>query len=178
MYSPLCRGAGFDGQLHDYFVDTLRQEIFDAAFGDPEMWKIADIIDGSGQYLDKAYVVNYFASHDESWPSSGGQRFVKSIDGTPLHDSIFAKGRLKPAAGVTLFAQGVPMIFYGDEWGEIEDFSGGGNGGSFRWVGLRPHPCRWGRSSVDGIEDQGTNRRRRPPRRRLGAACRLGAGWR
>jgi 1,4-alpha-glucan branching enzyme len=122
-------GAGFDGQLHDYFVDTLRQEIFDAAFGDPEMFKIADILDGSGQYLEKAYVVNYLGSHDEAWPSSGGQRIVKTIDGTPPHDSIFAKGRLKLAAGVTLFAQGVPMLFYGDEWGEIEDFSGGGNGG-------------------------------------------------
>lgn len=125
-------GAGFDSQLHDYFVDTLRQEILDAAFGDPEMWKIADIIDGSGQFLQKRRVVNYIESHDEAWPESGGTRLVKLIDTTAPYNDEFAKGRTKFGYGVLFCAQGIPMILQGTEWLEPTDFGAGDSSGADR----------------------------------------------
>ncbi len=125
-------GAGFDSQLHDYFVDTLRQEIFDAALGDPEMWKIADIIDGSGTNMQKRRVVNYLESHDELWESNGGNRLVKVIDTTAPHDDEFAMGRTKLGYGVVFGGQGVPMIHQGTEWLESEAFGSGNPSGDNR----------------------------------------------
>lgn len=118
-------GAGFDSQYHDYFVDRLRQAILDAAYGDPQMWVIADILDGSGEYLSGRYVMNYFELHDEAWPSSGGQRMVKTIDTTPPYDDQFAKGRVKLAQGLVLTAPGIPAILQGTEWLESNDFGTG-----------------------------------------------------
>lgn len=115
-------GAGFDSQWHDAFVDTLRQEILDAAFGDPEMWRIRDIINGGGPYLSGSSVVHYLELHDEAWPSSGGQRLVKTIDPTPPHDDMWAKGRVKLGQGIVMFAPGVPAILQGSEWLEDTDF--------------------------------------------------------
>jgi len=115
-------GAGFDSQYHDAFTDRLREEIFDAAYGDPEMWKISDIVDGSGQYLSYGYVTNYLELHDEAWPSSGGQRMVKSIDSTAPHDDQWAKGRTKLGQGLVLTAPGIPAILQGTEWLEDSDF--------------------------------------------------------
>jgi len=118
-------GAGFDAQYHDAFTDRLREEIQDAAFGDPEMWKIAAIINGSGTYLNGRNVVNYVELHDEAWPSSGGQRLVKTIDPTFPHDDEYARGRTMLAQGVTLFAPGVPAMLMGTEWLEDTDFGTG-----------------------------------------------------
>lgn len=115
-------GAGFDSQYYDKFTDDLRQEIFDAAFGDPEMWKIRDIIDGGGTYLNGKRVTNYLELHDEAWPESGGQRIVKSIDTTAPYDDEYAKGRTKLANGVVMFAPGVPAMLMGGEWLEDTDF--------------------------------------------------------
>jgi 1,4-alpha-glucan branching enzyme len=115
-------GAGFDSQYHDYFTDRLRQEITDAAYGDPEMQVIADILDGSGAYLWGRYVTNYFELHDEAWPSSGGQRMVRTIDTTPPYDDQFAKGRVKLAQGLVLTAPGIPAILQGTEWLEDNNF--------------------------------------------------------
>lgn len=125
-------GAGFDSQWHDAFTDNLRQEIIDCAYGDPEMWKIADIIDGSGAYLEYRYVVNYLELHDELWPSSGGQRIVKTIDPTYPHDDIYAKGRIKLAQGLVMFAPGIPMFHQGSEWLEYTDFGSGDESGADR----------------------------------------------
>lgn len=125
-------GAGFDSQWHDVFNDTLRQAILDCAYGDPSMSAVAGVLDGSGQYLEEAYVVNYFEAHDEVWPSSGGQRMVKTIDPTWPHDDIYAKGRTKLAQGVVMFAQGIPMMFMGSEWLEDTDFGGGDTSGNDR----------------------------------------------
>ncbi|MHC4067024.1 MAG: alpha-amylase family glycosyl hydrolase, partial [Planctomycetota bacterium] len=61
-------GAGFDSQWYDAFVDNLRQEIFDAALGNPEMWRISNIINGGGTYLSNTNVANYLELHDEAWP--------------------------------------------------------------------------------------------------------------
>ena len=115
-------GAGFQSQWHDAFVDTLRQAILDAAFGDPSVSAVASVLDGSGPALEGVSVVNYFESHDEVWPASGGQRIVRTIDPTPPHDDVFAKGRTKLAQGLVFFSRGVPMIFMGTEWLEDTDF--------------------------------------------------------
>ncbi len=115
-------GAGFDSQYYDEFTDRLRDEIFDAASGDPEMWKIRNIINGGGQYLDGRYVTNYVELHDECWPSSGGQRMVRTIDTTAPHDDVWAKGRAKLAQGLVLTSPGIPAMIMGTEWLEDTDF--------------------------------------------------------
>lgn len=115
-------GAGFDAQYYDAFTDHLRQEIQDAAFGDPEMWKIRDIVNGSGTWLSGNRVVNYYELHDEAWPTSGGQRLVKTIDGTAPHDDPWARGRSKLAQGLVMFAPGIPAFLQGTEWLEDTDF--------------------------------------------------------
>jgi 1,4-alpha-glucan branching enzyme len=115
-------GAGFDTQYFDYFTDSMRQEIFDAAVGNPEMWRIRDIINGGGIYLSGPRVFNYIEMHDEAWPSSGGQRIVKSIDTTSPHDDIYARGRVKLGQGVTTLAPGMPAFLMGLEWLEDTDF--------------------------------------------------------
>jgi len=125
-------GAGFDSQWHDAFTDNLRQEILDAAFGDPEMWKIANMVNGSGPYLNGTYVTNYLELHDELWPSSGGQRIVKTIDPTFPHDDLWARGRVKLAYGLVMFAPGIPIIHQGSEWLEDTDFGGGNPSGANR----------------------------------------------
>lgn len=121
-------GAGFDAQWHDAFVDTLREEILDAAFGDPEMWKIRDIINGGGPYLSGSSVVHYLELHDEAWPTNGGQRLVKTIDLTPPHDDLWAKGRVKLGQGIVMYAPGVPTILQGSEWLEDTDFGASPSG--------------------------------------------------
>ncbi len=115
-------GAGFDSQYHDQFTDRLREVVFGAAFGGADMWKIQNIVNGSGTYLENRYATNYLELHDEAWPSSGGQRIVKSIDTTSPHDDIFAKGRTKLAQGVVMGAPGVPAMLQGTEWLEDSDF--------------------------------------------------------
>lgn len=115
-------GAGFDAQYHDAFTDRLREELLDAAYGDPEMWKIRDIVNGSGDYLYGPYVVNYLELHDEAWPTSGGQRIVKTIDTSFPHDDIYAKGRFKIGHGLCLVAPGIPAFLQGTEWLEDTDF--------------------------------------------------------
>ncbi|MBZ0269734.1 alpha amylase C-terminal domain-containing protein, partial [bacterium] len=121
-------GAGFDSQYHDAFTDDLRQEIFDAASGDPEMWKISSILNGSGQYLEDHWATNYVELHDEAWPTSGGQRMVVTIDTTFPHDDAFARGRTKLAQAVAMCGPGVPALLMGTEW--LEDTGFGTDSGS------------------------------------------------
>jgi 1,4-alpha-glucan branching enzyme len=115
-------GAGFDAQYYDYFTDSMRGEIFDAAVGDPEMWRIRDIINGGGLYLSGGRAFNYIELHDEAWPSSGGQRIVKSIDTTYPHDDLYARARVKLGQGLVTFAPGIPAFLMGLEWLEDTDF--------------------------------------------------------
>ena len=118
-------GAGFDSQYFDAFTDNLRAEILDAAFGDPEMWRIRDVINGYGTELSQTRVTNYVELHDEAWPSSGGQRLVVTIDPTFPHDDAYARGRLKLGEGVVMCAPGVPAMLMGDEWLEDTGFGTG-----------------------------------------------------
>jgi 1,4-alpha-glucan branching enzyme len=115
-------GAGFDSQYHDAFTDQLRQEILDSAFGSPEMWRIQNIVNGSGANLSGVQVTNYLELHDEAWPESGGQRIVKTIDTTFPHDDPYARGRVKLGQGLVMTAPGVPAILQGTEWLEDTDF--------------------------------------------------------
>jgi hypothetical protein len=100
----------------------MREEILDAAFGDPEMWKIRNIINGSGTYLEGQRVMNYFELHDEAWPTSGGGRIVKTIDPSAPHDDEWAQGRTKLAQGLTILSPGVPAFLMGSDWLEDTDF--------------------------------------------------------
>lgn len=115
-------GAGFDAQYHDAFTDGLRQAVFDASFGDPNMAWVRSIILGGGTSLSGSRVVNYLELHDEAWPTSGGQRIVKTIDPTAPHDDAFARGRVKLAQGLVLTAPGIPAILMGSDWLEDTDF--------------------------------------------------------
>jgi 1,4-alpha-glucan branching enzyme len=115
-------GAGFDAQYYDSFTDQLRSEIFDAASGDPEMWRVRGILLGGGPYLEGRSVVNYLELHDEAWPESGGQRICKSIDTTAPHDDVWAQGRVKLAQGLVLTSPGIPAILQGTEWLDDTDF--------------------------------------------------------
>ncbi len=121
-------GAGFDSQYHMQWRDAVRNAIFAAASGDPYMGAIAAALDGSGTYLEETQVYNYIELHDEAWPSSGGQRMVKTIDPSWPHDSVYAKGRTKLGQGLTLTAPGIPAILQGTEWLEDTDFGAGGPG--------------------------------------------------
>src|SRR5688572_16689908 len=123
-------GAGFDAQYHDAFNDNLRQEILDAAFGNPEMWKIANIVNGSGVGLSNRAAFNYLELHDEAWPASGGQRLVKTVDPSVPHDDVWARGRTKLGQGLVLFAPGVPAMLQGTEWLEDTDFGANADGSS------------------------------------------------
>ncbi|MFO0840026.1 MAG: alpha amylase C-terminal domain-containing protein [Phycisphaerae bacterium] len=118
-------GAGFDAQWFDAFNDSVRGAIFDAAFGDPNMNAVAGALIGGGPYLYGPYVVNYVESHDEAWPSSGGQRLVRSIDTTAPYDDMWAKGRHKLAHGLAILAPGIPLFLQGAEWLEDTNFGPG-----------------------------------------------------
>jgi len=115
-------GAGFDSQYHDAFTDQLRQELIDSLSGSAEMGRILSIINGSGTYLNGKYVTNYLELHDEAWPSSGGQRMVKTLDPTYPHDDAGAQARIKLAQGLVLLSPGVPAFLQGSEWLEDTDF--------------------------------------------------------
>ncbi len=124
-------GAGFDAQWWDPFGDRLREAIQAAALGDPNINALAGALSG-GDWLQGAELCNYVEMHDEAWPSSGGQRLVKTIDPDFPHDSEFAQGRHKLAHGLVMFAPGVPMFLQGCEWLEDTNFGGGGPEGQDR----------------------------------------------
>jgi len=115
-------GAGFDAQYHMQFRDAIRNAINDAAFGNPSMSAVRNALLGSGATISGRKAWNYFQLHDEAWPSSGGQRYVKNIDTSAPYDDLYAKGRMKLAMGLLLTAPGVPVFLQGDEWLEDTDF--------------------------------------------------------
>ncbi len=126
-------GAGFDAQWYDAFTDTLRGEIISwGQGGNPNMFAIANVIDGGGFALTGTQIINYIEAHDEAWPSTGGARMTTIIDTTFPHDDQFARGRTKLAYGVLMFAQGIPMILQGAEWLEDTGFGGGSAAGDDR----------------------------------------------
>ena len=115
-------GAGFDAQYQMLFRDNVRAATFAAASGDPSMNDVRSALVGSGAYISGTHAVNYVQLHDEAWPSSGGQRMVKTIDTVAPYDDLYAQGRTKIAEGLTLTSQGIPAMLMGDEWLESIDF--------------------------------------------------------
>ncbi len=115
-------GAGFDAQYHMQFRDNVRQAIFDAAFGDPNMNAVRSALLGTGTYISGRRAFDYLELHDEAWPSSGGQRLIKNIDSTAPYDDVWAKGRSKLGFGLTLTAPAIPALLMGTEWLEDTDF--------------------------------------------------------
>ncbi|MBK7366758.1 MAG: alpha amylase C-terminal domain-containing protein [Candidatus Eisenbacteria bacterium] len=116
-------GAGFDSQYHMLFRDAVRNAIFTSAFGDPDMNSVRSGLLGSGQYINYVKALNYVQLHDEAWPSSGGQRLVKTIDSTYPSNDDYAKGRSKLAEGLVLTSPAIPEMLQGDEW--LEDIGFG-----------------------------------------------------
>jgi hypothetical protein len=94
------------------------------------MWKIANIINGSGVGISGRSALNYLELHDEAWPSSGGQRIIKTIDPSVPHDDEWARGRTKLGQGMVLFSPGVPAMLQGTEWLEDTDFGTNADGSS------------------------------------------------
>ncbi len=119
-------GAGFDGQWHDQFGDDVRQEFFDAAFGDPEMWRIASAINAP-EYPDKTKLVRYVESHDEA----DDARLALLFDSSNPY-SVWARGRSKLIQGLTVLVPGIPMFLQGGEWMETIPF-GSGYGNRIDW---------------------------------------------
>lgn len=135
-------GAGFDSQYHDRHKYALRNAIFAAAGGtgsanitELRNTIFGDLNDGSnivavGQTTTQ--IMRYFEMHDETWPSSGGQRMVKTIDTILPHDDIYARGRTLYGIGLNLFSPGIPMMFMGAEFLEDTDF-GADSGNRIDW---------------------------------------------
>lgn len=116
-------GAGFDVQYSMQFRDNIRNAIFAAAFGDPNMNSVRTALLGAGPWLSGTHAYHYVQLHDEAWPSSGGQRLVKTIDPVAPHDDVWARGRTMLALGLTLSSAGVPAFLQGDEWLESNPFN-------------------------------------------------------
>lgn len=112
-------GIGFDTQYHNSFKNALRDGVFGAAFGSPDMGAIAAAIDGTGG-VGGSQVLNYFELHDDAWPLNGHERAVRRIDPSFPHDDQFAHGRTTLAQGLVLLGAGVPAILQGTEWLEDE----------------------------------------------------------
>jgi 1,4-alpha-glucan branching enzyme len=115
-------GAGFDCTYHDAFEHTLHDNLLTAGSGDPSMAAVRDVINGGGTYLSGRRVLNFLELHDECWPTSGGQRIVKSIDTVAPYDDVYARGRAQLGQGLVMLAPGVPAILMGTEWLEDTDF--------------------------------------------------------
>ena len=121
-YPTSSNGAGFDSQWHDTYKWNVRQEIFDAGYGDPEMSVIQGELTDSN-FPNKTNVVNYVESHDEA---GNGNRLAVEIDsGDPY--SMWAIGRSKLAQGLTILAPGIPLFLQGGEWMEDRQFGSGWN---------------------------------------------------
>ena len=113
-------GAGFDAQWCDYYIDTMRQEAIDAAFGDPEITKIRDAFFASG-YYPYSKVIRYIESHDEA---GNGERLPVELDNSDPQ-GYWAKSRAKLIQGMTFFVPGIPMFLMGSEWNEDIKFDSG-----------------------------------------------------
>ncbi len=111
-------GIFFDTQYHNSFKNALRDAVFGASFGSPNVSGVAAAIDGTGGVAG-SQVLNYFELHDDAWPLNGHDRAVRQIDTSFPHDDQFARGRTTVANGIVLLAAGVPSILQGSEW--LED---------------------------------------------------------
>lgn len=119
-------GAGFDSQYHLQFREAMRSAVFDAAFGDPNMSRVASATFATETGFTPVQRFNYIELHDEVWPTSGGQRMVITIDPDAPHNSEWARGRTTAAQGYMFMAPGIPAIHQGTEFLESRNFGSGG----------------------------------------------------
>jgi len=108
-------GIEFDTQYHNSFKNSMRDAIFGASFGSPNIAGVAAALDGTGG-VSGTQVFNYFELHDDAWPLNGHERAVRAIDPTFPNDDNFARGRTTLANTLTLLSKGVPGILQGTEW--------------------------------------------------------------
>lgn len=127
-------GAGFDSQYSMMFREYVRNAVWAAASNTPSMNDLRTGLLGAGYYLQQQRAYHYVQLHDEAWPSSGGQRIVKTVDPSFPHDDIWARGRMMLALGTTLTSMGVPAMLQGDEWLESNPFNpSSDNSGRLDW---------------------------------------------
>jgi 1,4-alpha-glucan branching enzyme len=118
--APTSTGLGFTAQYHNEFKEALRSAVFAAGTGDPNMQRVANVLDGQGFGVSGSSVMNYFELHDDCWNLNGTQRAVRTIDTTLPHDDRFARGRTTVAQALNLLSRGVPAVLQGSEWLEDE----------------------------------------------------------
>ncbi len=108
-------GIDFDSQYHNSFKNSIRDTIFGASSGNPNIAGTAAALDGTGS-VSGTEVFNYFELHDDAWPLNGHERAVRVIDTSFPHDDDFARGRTTMAQALTILSKGIPGILQGTEW--------------------------------------------------------------
>lgn len=111
----VINGIEFDSQYHNSFKNAMRDAVFGASFGSPNIAGVAAALDGTGS-VSGTDVFNYFELHDDAWPLNGHERAVREIDTSFPHDDDFARGRTTLANTLTLLSKGIPAILHGTEW--------------------------------------------------------------
>lgn len=111
----VINGIEFDSQYHNSFKNAMRDAVFGASFGSPNIAGVAAALDGTGS-VSGTEVFNYFELHDDAWPLNGHERAVRQIDTTFPHDDDFARGRTTLANTLTILSKGIPAILHGTEW--------------------------------------------------------------
>ena len=111
----VINGIEFDSQYHNSFKNAMRDAVFGASFGSPNISGVAAALDGTGS-VSGTEVFNYFELHDDAWPLNGHERAVRQIDTTFPHDDIYARGRVTLANTLTILSKGIPAILHGTEW--------------------------------------------------------------
>lgn len=108
-------GIEFDSQYHNSFKNSMRDAVFGASFGSPNISGVAAALDGTGS-VSGTEVFNYFELHDDAWPLNGHERAVRQIDTSFPHDDVYARGRVTLANALTIMSKGIPAILHGTEW--------------------------------------------------------------
>lgn len=127
----------FDTQWDANYVHNIRNEMMKTSDGDRNMYTLRDIVRAIDNNRASARI-KYVDSHDEA--GNGKARLNHEIDPSGGGTSWFAKKRSTLAAGLTLTAPGIPMLFMGQEFLE----SG--------WFDMNPDPLDWDKvSTFDGI---------------------------
>ncbi|MCR9075543.1 MAG: alpha amylase C-terminal domain-containing protein [bacterium] len=111
----VINGIEFDSQYHNSFKNSMRDAVFGASFGSPNIAGVAAALDGTGS-VSGTEVFNYFELHDDAWPLNGHERAVRQIDTSFPHDDDFARGRTTLANTLTILSKGIPAILHGTEW--------------------------------------------------------------
>jgi 1,4-alpha-glucan branching enzyme len=111
-------GLGFDTQWDDEFVDTLRSVLAARRDEDRDVDALAAVLSAPAEGSWTARTV-YGESHDEAASRNGGSRLPALADpGDPR--SWYARKRAILGAALVLTAPGIPMLFQGQEWLEIQ----------------------------------------------------------